>query len=145
MRRLLIAVAAVAALAASSPAQATARTETFRYVGGPGDLTALNCDGNLKVAEEGIGGVCFDVLRGDTSVSLTVDDASGTPTSITYIFRDSAGDSIGEYLQFCGSSGPLAIPTGAAVLIAYVDEALAALSPCEGTPGTTGTITGSFA
>lgn len=144
MKRLLIGLVAVAALAGASPARAAGHTETYRYIGGPGDVTALNCDGNLKVAEEGIGGVCFDVLRGDTSVSLTVSDASGTATSITYIFRDSAGDSIGEYLQFCGSSGPLAIPAGAATLLAYVDAALSATSPCGGTPGTTGTITGSF-
>ena len=144
MRRLLVALAALVALAGMSPARAAAHTETYRYVGGPGDLTVLNCDGGLKVAEEGIGGVCFDVLRGDTSVSVTVDDASGLATSITYIFRDSAGDSIGDYLQFCGSSGPLAIPAGAASLLTYVDTALSATSPCGGTPGTTGTITASF-
>jgi hypothetical protein len=35
----------------------------------------------------------------------------------------------------------VAVPEGAKGVIAYVDTALAATSPCTGTPGTTGTLT----
>ena len=148
MRRTLASLAvlgaALAAAAGVQPAHAADRSETYTYIAANGDFGSLNCDGGLKVREEAIGAVCFDVLRGDTTVSLVVDDAVTDNVSITYVFENAAGDLLGDYTQICGTAGPLAIPAGAASFLAYVDTALTATSPCGGLPGTTGTMTATF-
>lgn len=143
MRRLLV-VAAILVMTMAGRAHA-ARTESYGYVAGPGDLVALNCDGNLKVTETTLGGTCFDILLDDASVSLKADDATGVSISLTYSFRNAAGEDMSDFPQFCGAIDDLAIPAGATSLVVYIDTALAAFSPCDGTPGTAGTITATYA
>ena len=142
MRRFVALVsAAAAALALTGSGAEASRTDTYSYVGGYGDVGAINCDGSLKVSETGIGGVCFDILRGDTHVSLSVDDDSGQAISITYSFKDAAGDDLSGYPQACGGA-ELTIPADAQSLAVYVDAALSAVNAgCPGAVGTTGTMT----
>lgn len=142
-RARLAALAAVACVVLGAGPARAGHHEAYEYVAGPGDLTVVNCDGSFKVTATGVGGTCFDVLRGETQVSISADDATGTPISLTYAFSDAAGDVVGGYQQVCGGT-VTAIPAGAQRLTVYVDTALAATGPCIDV-GTTGTLSATFA
>ena len=140
----LVALAAVSLAAAGGQPASASRSESYTYVAGNGDVGSLNCDGGLKVTETTFGGTCFDILVGDTTVSFSTDDATGEVISLTYSFEDAAGDPMVGYPQVCGGATDLVIPAGAQTLVVYYDTAYTLFNTC-GTPGTTGTVTATYA
>ena len=144
MRKLLatsFAALAVAALTLA-PASAAPHSDTYSYIAFGGDGVAFNCDGAIKVTEVGVGGLCFDILRGDTAVTVTMNDESGIPTGGLLRFRDPANTKIGNDVFFCGTTGSLAIPAGADEILVWTQSAKSVAANCG--PSTKGTMTAAF-
>lgn len=126
----------------AAPATAGPHTDTYSYVAPGGDAIAFNCDGALKAVGPGVGGLCFDILRGDTKVTVTINDDSGLPVAGQLRFRDPSNARIDVDRAFCGSTPELDIPTGADEILVWVQSAKAVPVGCN--PATKGTMTGAF-
>ena len=154
MRRLLAtSIAAVGAAALTLAPASAAHSDTYRYLAVGGDGAAVNCDGALKVTDVGVGGLCFDILRGDTKVTVTAADDSGVPVGMQLRFRDPANVAIGADRFICGTSGELAIPAGADEILVWTFIAKSKVTYSTATPSagvrdcnpaTQGTMTAAF-
>lgn len=144
MRKLLATsfMAAAAAALTLTPASAAPHSDTYSYIAVGGDAVAFNCDGAIKVTDVGVGGLCFDILRGDTTVTVTMNDESGIPTGGTLRFRDPANTRIGTDRFFCGTTGTLTIPAGADEILVWTQSAKSVAANCG--PSTKGTMTAAF-
>lgn len=146
-RKVLAAAAAVAALGgfAGMPADAAVtHTDTYSYIAPGGDAIAFNCDGAIKVTEVGVGGLCFDILRGDTFVTVTINDESGRPVAGQLRFRDPANVKIGTDRLICGTSGKLAIPANADEILVWTFTAKSATVPGGCSPAIKGTMSATY-
>ena len=153
-RRLIAsAVAAIGAAALTLAPAGAAHSDTYQYVAAGGDGAALNCDGALKVTEVGVGGLCFDILRGDSTVTVTFADDSGLPVGGQLRFRDPANVAIGADRFFCGTTGSLTIPAGADEILVWTymarskvaySTATPSVAPRDCNPATQGSMTADF-
>lgn len=134
MKRLLVCLLVCASFASAAPSQAATRTDRKTYVNAGGDVTA-SC---LRAAGTGIGGACFDILPGETQVSILVRDQFTSIPAFRYAFKNASGTTLlsGSSCWFGGGN----IPAGATVLWVYVSQVLA--GSCSATY--VGEITASF-
>lgn len=121
---------------------------TERYVGQAAWLSssvATGCD-----VDANVGGACFAVPDGATSVDVTVDDGSGLAQAAYVTFqpaasdvRDNVFDTSGDGEWICGS-GSVDVPTsGADVVRVAVGDPVVGAATCDSI-ATTGTITATF-
>ncbi len=113
VRRLLILLLIGALIVPALNTGAAGRTETQTYVAGAFGATASPwCFGGLTPVAENIGGGCFDVKPGETSVTLEVIDF--TLGEVGYMFRmvDRHIDTqYGAWQLACGST-TIPVPAG---------------------------------
>lgn len=121
---------------------------TERYVGQAAWLSssvATGCD-----ADANLGGACFAVPAGATSVDVTVDDASGMTQAAYVTFQPAANDVRGNVFDtseeghwICGS-GSVSVPASEAdVVRVAVGDPVVGAAACDSI-ATTGTITATF-
>ncbi|HEX2021166.1 MAG TPA: hypothetical protein VHH36_00515 [Candidatus Thermoplasmatota archaeon] len=127
----------------------TVRSEVQRYVNVlPGlsyydaHLTGgvLACGVHAEVVSHG--GACFDVLPGETLLSLDVLDRAGELPSVVW-FLDAGGEIVGGTAHVsCAGAVALPIPAGSASVLVH----LAPTGECagDGTPATTGIVVARF-
>lgn len=131
-----IGLAAGGTLAATAAAD-TSSSETY----GPGGDFATYCVDALQI---GVGGGCFGLQPGATSVTATLKDDATQNTAGEIVFKDASGNTIPNStsaFSFCGA-GTTAIPVGATEVFVYADGPMLALgSPCGGSSGTAGIVT----
>jgi hypothetical protein len=145
MRSPMRAVALAAVIAAAlipGGARASHDSDTQAYQPGVGDVAVLFC------GDDNYGGACFSLI-GDpqpSTLTITVEDASGSPVGAYYRF-DGWGEVPLEEGRFCVESAELPVPYEAARLVVGVDSALSGPIGCgsllDGQTGigTSGTIT----
>jgi hypothetical protein len=117
---------------------ARTRTEQKSYTAGL-DVLIVDC-------ENGVGGVCFDLVGNESTAWVTFEDASGQPVGGIYEFRNADDDTLSSEV-FCGSF-TAAVPDGSARLLVFLAAATGPVDCLEnGGTGvaTTGTATGTFA
>jgi len=140
------AVAALMILVTPPSLAATTRTVTKSYVAGGNDLVVASATGQWATgvnsekaaACRGVGGVCFGLRPGETTLRLTIVDESGGPSTGAVSFTDRSGRTMPTgWLPFCDTT-VVPIPEGAAVAVVTVG---AVVSCSFWHPGTTGTIT----
>lgn len=119
MRRLTILLALAILFVSAIPSHAAVRTERKTYVNVGGDFGAT-C---VRAASAGTGGACFDIVPGETSVSILVQDQFTSLPAFRYAFKDAGGNTLtsGSSCWFGGSG----IPAGATILWVYVSQLLA--------------------
>lgn len=142
MRKMLL--TALVVLMAAGSAQAGTRSETKLYTQAAGDALVLQCDASDPDLG-GLGGVCFDLVGDEASVSATIDDISGQPVGGYYQFSDALGldgNDLGNG-TFCSSSEELTVPAGARSFVIYIDVALGPLdcAPAGAGVGIRGEVT----
>lgn len=91
----------------------------------------VTCIGNL-------GGACFDVLPGDQTVSIALDDVLIDPVAGRYRFENPSGTLVGSG-NFCGSVEDVPVPADAVDLFVFAGGPLRATLEC-GSPMRTATI-----
>jgi hypothetical protein len=152
VRHLLKLVVAGAIVVGGSlmPAHA-ARTVTRDYVVGPGTLQlCFNEGGDLETVPS-LGGSCFGVQPGETSVDVSVTDALDADVLVT-IGIDLDGDGLTELTASECGAATLAIPDGAPSIYVYVGSAVPDIPgvlpndspPCTNLVSVTGVITANF-
>lgn len=114
--------------------QTAGRTVTRYYLGGLGDL------GYSPFC--GIGGVCFDVLAAETSVTLTIQDDLFVHVAAYYVFRDASFNFLSDG-YFCDSK-TVEVPPGSRYLRIYPEEAFSTLDCAAFGGATSGSVTGEF-
>lgn len=114
------------------------------YVAPGGDVFNGSClNQGAPVPQPYVGGGCFTLMAGDRMVKVTVaDDMTENPSGF-WVFRDDAGNPIGEDMPFC-TSFIAKVPANAVDLSVFVDQAYSLASECAGDPATGGTITAVF-
>ena len=91
-----------------------------------------------------VGGVCFGVRAGETTVQLDIADASGLPTAANVQMEDAAGATVASAI-LCGSGVFDVTPTAAQVHVVLYDSVLGFGGCFTVSGGTTGTVTATFA
>lgn len=132
--RLRFLAIALTLLVATPLAAAAPRTETKPYVATPAQV-------NCHMMWPSSGGACFLLDGSESTVTITLQDATGLPVRGAYGFVDNSPT--GPLFPFCNSV-TASVPAGDYDLIVFVE---AAFSPswCAGTtPPTAGTITVTF-
>lgn len=132
-------VACAIALLAVVPGHAS-HSETRRYVAGIGDVTVLLCS-----EQPTLGGACFDVPSGHSTVRVRIIDATSMLIGGAWRFEAADGTALLRG-AFCGQTTPIGIPTGARTLTVFVDSARSAVDclPAIAGPGTTGDVTATW-
>jgi hypothetical protein len=131
-----------------APAHA-ARTVTRGYVAGQGAGSLCFIEGGLLAAFPSVGGSCFDVKTGETSVTASVEEPLGLDVAVT-IGIDTDGDGDTElYSSGCGEAPALTIPAEIVQVFVFVGNAIPDLLPddfaaCGDAVSVTGVITASF-
>lgn len=139
LRRCTILLAALSLTVAGGPgADAAEREELREYANVPG-LNTCNPDG--QAAHRGVGqylgGDCFRLEAGDTSVRLVLRDDQRVAGAFRWKFVDATGADVTPYANACGTTLDTAIPANATqVHFEFPAGVPASLCP----PATTGTM-----
>ena len=138
-----VALAALTTVALSSMGQsfASPRTETHAYATAIGTATVCRATEERSIPA-GFGGTCFALPGTDSSVHLTITDASGPPVQGYYEFLDASG-AVLVAGTFC-DSGDIEVTSSFATLRVYVDGAGDEFLVTGCGIGTVGTITAEF-
>lgn len=144
MKRFLsIAAASLSLVGSMVHASAQPGTTSQPYLPGAGDAIVLECDNNGQNPPDNLGGACF-ILDGDeTSMSVSIADASGLPVGGYYKFTNAGNTVDNGHGSFCSTSPTVQIPLGSEQVIVFVDGPVGGPLDCSGAAGigTAGTIT----
>lgn len=112
--RTFVVTMALAGLALAPPARAAEREDNREYINVPG-LVTCNIGGQTpsRGVQQYLGGDCFGVAPGETSIRLEVRDDQRLPTFFRWKFVDASGNDLTPYVPACGVLPPTAIPPSA--------------------------------